>query len=104
MLRRREEEDTEDPLQIAPSDAHEHHILEGHSLGEILKGGFLLAMTEAETPTRVSPGRSASERLLQAAQLLLALYCTIMTTRAWRSVKRQSVRIQLRKEGIRDDA
>ncbi len=49
----------------------ESHELEGHSLGEILTGGFLLTMTEGQPSVKTSPGRTAYRCALVATRLLL---------------------------------
>ncbi len=70
VLRNPEEVAGESP-EAAPADAHQSHQLEGHSHGEILKGGFLLALTEGGSVVSASSGRAAYECLLYAALLLL---------------------------------
>lgn len=70
MLRNPGEVAGESP-EATPADAHRSHQLEGHSHGEILRGGFLLALTEGGGTVSASPGRAAYECLLHAALLLL---------------------------------
>ncbi|MCX2726376.1 hypothetical protein OO015_02575 [Thermomicrobium sp. 4228-Ro] len=51
--------------------ADESHQLEGHSLGEVLTGGFLLALTEGQSSVKTNPSRTAYRCALVATRLLL---------------------------------